>query len=1165
MTMEPRESVAGGLVAGEVVEASMVTLERNLRLMQMRSSLAAKVIAETPASEHARIVVATDGSVTGTLVVNGVERQLASARGPRLEATRLADTVNLKESALVAVRGFGVGTHIELLSERMGRSGVVVCFEPDVALLRAVLERVDFTAMFSRFNVVIVTSADDTGAMSDALHGLEGLVAAGVAIVDHPPSRSRLGSASETFAKTLLTVVQAARTNVVTTLVQVEQTMMNYMGNVRAYATCPGINDLRDAAKGRAAVVVAAGPSLRKNVHLLKDASVRARVVVVAVQTVLKQLLAMGIKPDFVCALDYHEISTRFYEGLTAEDVEGVTLVVEPKASPAILRAFPGAIRCVGDDVLNKMLGTTLTQLHDELPNGATVAHLCYYLARYIGCEPVALIGQDLGFTDHQYYSPGAAIHQVWANELGEFRTLETMEFERIMRMRGWLRKLEGADGRTIFSDEQMHTYLLQFERDFLRDSQRQLTVIDATEGGVRKQHTTVMALAEFLRTHAQGEPIALPPVRKNDLGFDRALTKRLRTLRDECTTLQRVCDETMTCLKAMRDVTRDERKMNELVERVHAAAARIQQLDAHWLVQRLSQNGQLKRFKADREIALSSHESLWDENRQRIERDLINVEIIRTGAVRMDELLADAEHIADGAPLAARTGSRVSSLDDAAPLRHVAAMVWVDCERGSLLTKRDLRERVGSESVLSATLTRLEACAEIERIVLLTADAAQVAALLREHRLMKPTEIVEVAASRVHERLRGVKAARLWQRHSWRGGVNGLTVFDELFEPTTLARVMREREIDAVALVGADWVALHPSLMDAAIARYRSDPAQNRLTFSQAAAGLCGCVVDCAIVDELAVAKGPWATIGAIVGYHPHAPKNDPIAKDPCVKVHASVRDVVLRCVWDDANFCRVWRQLSEEQRWASPEELAAQLDDVQRQFAENGELVAECVEIDVTAMTSADVAAITREIRKRMQQQPALAVTIRDAKGEGPSVLLADAARAIGVAAVHLRLGSNALSEGTPLLDALDMGVDAISVDLPGDSDAAWRDAGAGVSREQTWDAMQAFLDERAKRIVNVPTTWLVPRMQKRDATLDDLESFMDRWLLTAGACVIDATTRADRVEPLPVPDRVRQRMTWAKTVLTVSHDTIRATAAVRPALPSGAVLSTVLEQAI
>src|SRR5690606_30118257 len=112
-----------------------------------------------------------------------------------------------------------------------------------------------------------------------------------------------------------------------------------------------------DAAQGFPAVVVSAGPSLRRNMKLLAEPGVRDRVVIIAVQTVLKPLLAAGIKPHFVTALDFHEISKRFYEGLKPEDVQGVTLVVEPKVHPVVIDAFPGKVRCVAAKFLDELLG----------------------------------------------------------------------------------------------------------------------------------------------------------------------------------------------------------------------------------------------------------------------------------------------------------------------------------------------------------------------------------------------------------------------------------------------------------------------------------------------------------------------------------------------------------------------------------------------------------------------------------------------------------------------------------------------------------------------------------------------------------------------------------------------------------------------------------------
>jgi hypothetical protein len=44
-----------------------------------------------------------------------------------------------------------------------------------------------------------------------------------------------------------------------------------------------------------------------------------------------------------------------------------------------------------------------------RLPSGATVAHLAFYLAEHLGCDPIIFVGQDLGFSDGLCYAPAPA------------------------------------------------------------------------------------------------------------------------------------------------------------------------------------------------------------------------------------------------------------------------------------------------------------------------------------------------------------------------------------------------------------------------------------------------------------------------------------------------------------------------------------------------------------------------------------------------------------------------------------------------------------------------------------------------------------------------------------------------------------------------------------
>ncbi|MBL8991401.1 MAG: motility associated factor glycosyltransferase family protein, partial [Phycisphaerae bacterium] len=609
-------------------------LERNVAALAAASPDAATRIQTAPPRPDLVWIDTPDGVPSATITdldplgLAQVSRSLASQRRPLEEARRLTEPVKIADAAVLVVLGFGLGYHVAELARRVRKTGIIVVFEPDVSLLRSVLERLDLADWIEQTNLVILTDAADPAAMARAVQGNEHALALGTQIVEHPASRARLGEAARQFQAAFTDVVRAARTTVVTTMVQTQATLRNLTQNIDHYALGPGIEDLRDAARGRPAVVVAAGPSLQRNVDLLARPGVRDRVVIIAAQTVLKTLLARGIRPHFVTALDFHEISARFYEGLTAGDVEGITLVVEPKVNPAVTSAFPGAIRCAADAFLDLVLGNDLARPMGAIRPGATVAHLAYYLARWLGCDPVALIGQDLGFTDGQYYAAGAAIHDVWAGELNGFNTLEMLEWQRIARHRHTLRRATDTLGRPVYTDEQMATYLVQFERDFATDARAGLTTIDATEGGVAKRHTAPATLAEFLDRAAAGPALPRLPEPPGDRGGDRrararAVGERIRSVRRDVHAVGTLSRQAEGVLIEMREHHADQQRVNRLIVKVEAVRDRVTRLQpAFELVQRMNQTGAFRRTRADRAINIEAEADPLTRQRLQIERD---------------------------------------------------------------------------------------------------------------------------------------------------------------------------------------------------------------------------------------------------------------------------------------------------------------------------------------------------------------------------------------------------------------------------------------------------------------------------------------------------------------------------------------------------------------
>jgi hypothetical protein len=1104
-------------------------LERNLTLLSSRSPRAVEAIRAAPEATHTRFEAARLGGLTGQIEFAGVWRRLASAVDPLTEGQRFARAADVTSCAAMVVRGFGLGHHVGALASRLKRHGAVIVYEPDARLLRAVFERVDCTSWLLWQNTVILTECDNAGATAQSVMGLEGVLAAGVQILDHAPSRMRL-EGGERFAHTLTDIVRAVRTNIVTTLVQVETTVRNNIQNLKWYSTCPGIADLAGAAAGAPAVVVAAGPSLNDALDTLAAPGVRDRVVIIAVQTVLKTLLSRGIRPHFVTALDYHEISRRFYEGLSPADVEGVTLVVEPKASPAILEAFPGNIRCVGEDTADRILGQALWRDMGRIDPGATVAHMAYYLARHLGCDPVLLVGQDLGFTGGHYYGSGAAIHNVWAGELSEFNTLEMLEWQRIARMRSLLRRVEGADGRPIYTDEQMATYLLQFERDFLRDREKGLRVIDTTPGGVRKRHTEQMPLAQALDTLATRplEPLPAPHARDDSPARRRAVEARVIFLRDEAHRLADKSTKAADLLGRMLTSHENQGRVNALISKVQTIGEQAAATGAYWLAQFINQTGQFKRYRADRLIALDEAITDLERQRRQIDRDIENVTWMGDAARDVARLLDDGLATLRGGVPITRDPSAEAHLTAAdisvRPARRIAACILVDEHTGGLGQRRDLaRPWADGRTLLSHTLSRLASVQGLTAGVLLLSDnPARAMQLAAPFHPSLTIHAAQIDGQHLRDRARAVGRARLWSRHAWRGGLANLSIFDEAYAPRLLAPLLEIHNLDAAMLVHADWALLDPALAQRVLDRSNERPDAHLLTFTQAAPGLSPCVLARSIIDESARVGGPFATIGGLLGYIPVAPQADPIVKPVCPSIDTALRDCLARLIPDSAarfDQLRSGAGTTDHARWVST------LADQDR-----------CPSPEVAHITASQWRSPAALVQCLSHLWDGLiptdaAVTI-DARGDTDphhTAELIHACRQAGLLGVHVRTELRGGDGEARTLLAADPCV--ISVDLHALTHETHETITGRSTLAQTIAGVELLAQASQPQAHGLPDRWVVPRITRRTQTLEEIEPFYDRWLLTTGACVIDppdqdACTPAVRALPLPAPAAARRQ---------------------------------------
>lgn len=569
---------------------------------------------------------------------------LHSRYQPMDEARRLIEKIEVADRVAFYVFGFGLGYHVDVLFNEAGKDTLFFVFEPDLMLLRTAFEHRDFSDLIASRRVHFIHRLEK-GPLLTLLTPHTALISFGTERVEHPPSMEIAGEFHRQIQAWLDEYAAFSHTSLNTIVLNSRKTAQNVARNLAWYAATPSIAHLSGRYKGFPAVIVSAGPSIRKNKHLLPK--LKGQAVLIATQTMLQPMLEMGIEPEFVTALDYHDICTRFYEKLPPN--LNTELVAEPKAAAGILSMYPGPISLIG----NRFAELSLRELRlgkTELPGGATVAHLAFYLAEYLGADPIVFVGQDLGFSDGLCYAPGTSYDDVWRPETSRFCTVEMKQWEQIVREKYILRRIPDYLGRPMYTEERLFTYLQQFERDFAPCRSQ---VIDATEGGAAKRGAKPMPLAEVIEQYCNA-PLPRFEGGLHGLQWERAgdCLELVEKRRDESREIEQISRRTLPLLEEISNYIDDQRRVNRAIGEIDGLRAKMNEFGPTYdLVTELTQSSQFDRYKADRKISAAKLDGTERQRRQ-VMRDIENVRGIADAAAEFQTLMTEViEHISRESP----------------------------------------------------------------------------------------------------------------------------------------------------------------------------------------------------------------------------------------------------------------------------------------------------------------------------------------------------------------------------------------------------------------------------------------------------------------------------------------------------------------------------------
>lgn len=608
-----------------------------LTLLSLDSALGA-LAAQSEPGERIRVFESKSGAATAEVTrEDGAEILVHSRYDPADEAAAFARSAPLDKITTYIVLGFGLGYHIKALLAEARRESQIIVIEKDPALFRAALDSVDLRELFASRRVFPIVGKDIPEVFK-ALNPHVVKIFLDATYLVHRPSAQAAPEYYSEIHKAFGEFVTYGMQNVITTVSVDFLSKKNCLMNLPYYASSGGITRYQNAFAGHPAIIVSAGPSLHRNVEMLRRAQGKA--VIIAVSTVFKPLLKLGIKPDFAVVLDYHPISKKYFEDAPGD--RDVVLVVDPKASYEAVEAHRGPKTVIHNDALHEIIGSPAFH-KGAIPAGTTVAHSAFYFAEYIGADPIIFTGQDLAHPDGITHFPGTAVHDIWAPELNRFQSIEMREWDAILRMRNSLRKVPDIHGNDIYTDGQMFSYLKQFEMNFHNSRAH---IVDATEGGAAKKYTTVMTLAEALSRYAQDKLPEMPGESSTDRCADDGRGEITEALEARVTGMSEIrdfYDRTLAILNEINEIWPDQEKMAPLLAEINEIRREVlTHKEENKLVRDIAQAVELRKVQHDRKMRSDRLEGL-DMQKAQLERDLEYVAGLRDAVDELEKMFRDA------------------------------------------------------------------------------------------------------------------------------------------------------------------------------------------------------------------------------------------------------------------------------------------------------------------------------------------------------------------------------------------------------------------------------------------------------------------------------------------------------------------------------------------
>ncbi|HEC1750388.1 TPA: motility associated factor glycosyltransferase family protein [Campylobacter lari] len=314
----------------------------------------------------------------------------------------------------------------------------------------------------------------------------------------------------------------------------------------------PSFNELKKKRtnKSKTAILVATGPSLKKQLPLLKKYANKATIF--CVDSAYAVLAKEGIKPDYVCMLERTKTVTKCFDNDFKDFDKDITFVL-------VSLVYKDAIKFLEKNKRKYILVSRAYPfayslgLHEfgYMQCGMSVAHMNAELAILLGHENIIIIGQDLAYSDDgKSHSEGF----VYGDKFNEYEKDKGKN------------EILAYGGKGVVQSSKIWVLFKQIFENLI-SKEKNVKFYNATEGGARIEgaiEKPFKELCEKLLTQDIKKPFAkLHPLKKDQR--EKLMLQAYKRIKEHIKNSQKFLKECKKLHKALNQKSKIRYTLNEL------------------------------------------------------------------------------------------------------------------------------------------------------------------------------------------------------------------------------------------------------------------------------------------------------------------------------------------------------------------------------------------------------------------------------------------------------------------------------------------------------------------------------------------------------------------------------------------------------------------------